>query len=496
MAGTPLRELLAEFGFRFDPRGAQAANSQISSLVHGVRSLAQGFVAGALVRGVASFIQNAVDVGSELHDTALATGISATELTEWRYAARLSGVEAGALGSAMARTALAAARNSPVLRQLGVRTRDTGGQLRRTADIFEDAGVAIGALTNDTQRSALATQLWGRSGRALIPMFRAGRQGVAELRAEVRRLYGTDLEQLAQQSDDVGDAQDRLNLVWDALRTRLAVFLLPAVEQLANGAVDLANGFADLSRHSSLLEGAVLGVGIVLAAVAIATVGLWGPPLSMFVLLVATLGLVALALDDVITTVRGGRSVIRSFVDDLFGAGTTARWVASGAQAIKSALEALAPVTRSYGDLVYQGVVVHFREIRGTARQIGASIEAWSIVIQRAVLGVRELARATGLVAPGGVDIEAERGRLTAQSTALASQLGVPGYLSGGSSAITAPKAGGGDVSLSRHVNVGAIHVDGSSDPIATGRAVQAAIEDAGADSVDDAAHDLVPVGG
>lgn len=492
--GTSLRELLATFGFRIDSAPLAAMDRSVESAIGTVTRLGQLLVSGAVVHGVASFMQRAIDAGSELHDMSEQTGLSATELTEWRYAARLAGVEASALSTAMARAAVVAVRQPSAFRRLGVATHDANGELRRTSDLFEDAGAAIGALTNDTERTAAATALFGRQGRALLPMFRQGRAGIAGLRAEVRRLYGTDLERLSELSDRAGDSQDRFSLALDALSTRLAVNVLPWLTSFLETSGELASQFVTMVQASNAVTGALVAIGAVAAAVALATIELWGPPVLIFGLIALALVGVALAVDDVLTAIQGGRSVIGSFIDDLFGAGTTASLVAEGAREIKAAMEAISPVVAALGEAFRTGLAMRIREVRGEVRQVAAAIESAYMLMQRAVIAAGEAGQALGV--DTGIDVAGRRASLDAERAAFGARVGTPGYLAGASGAeLSAIASHQGSVAISRNVNGVVIHIDGSGDPAATGRAVRDAIEQVGDEDVDASAHDLIPAG-
>lgn len=454
--GTALRELLATFGFRVDTAALTTADQSLTGLIASTARFGQLLVGGVVASGIGRWIQSTIDAGSELHDMSEQTGLSATELTEWRYAARLAGVEASQLNSAMGRTALAAAHGSPVLRHLGVQTHGAGGELRRASDIFEDAGVAIAGLTNDTARQAAATQLWGRSGRALIPMFAAGLQGVAELRAEVRRLYGTDLEQLAEQSDRAGDAQDHFNLVLDALSTRLAVSVLPWITSFLEAIANGASRLAQLAASSNVVQATLVLLGGIAVAAALATIGSWGPPLALFALVAAAVGVVILVVDDLITLFHGGHSVIGEFIDELFGIGTAAEWV----QGLTEAWEGLTLSIQN------AGVVAH------------EFLDGFGSAVTDLIGGNTDGPQG----AQGAFDQDqAQRAEIARQAAAITERERAAFVTAGG----TLPS------SSTRAVQVGAIHIDGARDPVETGRAVRDHIEELGDTNADDTAHDL-----
>lgn len=470
---TPLRELLAQFGFDFDRAAAAQATQSIAGVIGAAQSLGRIFLAGAVAQGVRHFVQDMVDTGDELDKSSRQLGLSATELTEWRHAARLAGVDANVFGAAMAKTADAAQRNHAAFRQLGVRTRDQAGQLRPLSELFEDAGVALAGLDNETRRAALAQQLWGEQGRRLLPMFEGGREGIAAMRAEVRRLYGTDLDRLAEQSAAASDAQTRLDMVFDAMRTRLALFLLPALTEGLGNMIEWGTRALEAARRSSIFEAALGILGAVAVAAALATIGAWGPPLLMFALVAAAIGVVVLVVEDLITMFRGGRSVIGEFLDSLFGVGTAASVVST----LTEAWEGLTLAVRDAANAV--------------SRFLGLGDDTTTASGDRRAT-TRGFDASTGISA-------AEDARRTAIAGAFSGERRDPAELV----RLFGPAAAQGEVraqrpvsvTTSRQVHVGAIHVSGAGDAETVARRTQRVIEDASADDADLGGSDLVPAG-
>lgn len=457
---TTARELLAIAGFEFDKSFERDATASVANVVGAVQSLAQAFAGAAIVQAGARFVQNMIDVGSELADSSAQMGVSATELTEWRFAAQLAGVDAGELSNALARVSvLARSGGGGVFRRLGVETRGAGGELRRASDILEDTGLAIGALGNETERTAIATQVFGRAGRALIPLFRGTRGSIRELRAEVRQLYGTDLDRLAEVADEAGDNQDRLNLVFDALRTRLALSVLPAVTATIARYVELGGAFVELVRHSRLLEAGLAVVGAVAVGAALATIGAWGPPVLVFAAVAAAIAFVVLLVDDLLVLFDGGHSVIGAFVDELFGIGTAAEVV-------------------EYLRDAFAGVVQYVQDAAAAVRAFVASPSIAALQdLLRTLYGQGGSPALAGLETPTGSPAEEFLRR----------------YHEEGPTAIAAEGAGPTTIDASR--TVGTIVINGSGTPEATGREVRRVLASDSAGGVESAALDLVPEG-
>lgn len=464
-----LRELLASFGFEWDASFEREATSSIANVVGAVQSLSQAFLASSIVTAGAAFVQNMIDVGSELADTSAQMGISATELAEWRFAAGLAGVEANELSGALTRVAvLARGGGGGVFARLGVSTRDAAGELRRASDILEDTGLAIGAMENETERTAMAVQVFGRSGRALIPLFRGTRGSIRELRAEVRNLYGTDLDRLSEVADEAGDNQDRLNLVFDAFRTRLSLSVLPVVTDALERLVAVGQAIAEVTQHSRVLQAGMVILGAAMAAAALLTIGMWGPPLLIFALVALAVGALVLIVDDLLVMLEGGNSVIGGFIDQIFGVGTAASVSAGILGAFNLAVAQMeialfavrGALTAAFGP-----------EVAEMLTTVGGIIETITNGLRTQVLMARLAADALGLDGSG------------------------VGAIDGSAVGPTAIAAATGATTVTDNRSVGTIIVNGSGDPERVAREV-VRLGGVGDTSVEDDALDLVPEAG
>ncbi len=129
------------------------------------------------------------------------TGISVTQLQELDYAARFVDVSVETMTSSMNKltrtmgTAQQAMQSGKVNEQskayqrLGVDILNVDGTLRNNKVVFYETIDALGKMTNETERDALAMQLFGKSATELNPMIKAG---------------ATELQRLAQEAHSVG----------------------------------------------------------------------------------------------------------------------------------------------------------------------------------------------------------------------------------------------------------------------------------------------------
>ena len=137
----------------------------------GVAVAAIGTATVAAVKGIFDLTTGAGQLADELLTTSAQTGISTTSLQEWGYAARFIDVEVETMTGSMAKMIrqLSTAKegtgaSAEAFASLGVSITDSSGQLLNSQDIFFASIDALGQVANETERDALAMQIFGKSG--------------------------------------------------------------------------------------------------------------------------------------------------------------------------------------------------------------------------------------------------------------------------------------------------------------------------------------------
>ena len=197
------------------------------------------------------------------------TGLSTEALQEYQYAAERVDVSLDTRTSSqtkMIRSMDAARRGSKeqaeAFDKLGISVQNADGTLRDAQDVFGDAIGALGAISNETERDAIAMTIFGRSARDLNPLIKAGSDGLRELTQEAHDVGYVMGEEALDALGAVDDQLQRMNRSGEALKNQIAVGMAPAVENLMKKGTDLFVRLQEAAEGSGILEvfGALLDV--------------------------------------------------------------------------------------------------------------------------------------------------------------------------------------------------------------------------------------------
>lgn len=302
----------------------------LNSLKGSARLRAVGLAAGlgAVVAAAHQFaVAFAADVAA-LRETADAARVTETQFQQLAFAGNAAGVGAdvvtGSLNTlAEGLRAIEARTGGPTnaLWRLGVRARNTDGTIRDTNDVLLDLADRFERVRNPIHRARLAQELFGSNGRRMLTVLAGGSAALRRQREDFASLGGGVLPEAVEQGRRFTVAQGRMQVALDSVRSVVATSLLPVMTYLTNGIANVTGWFSRMTRGSNLVSVAIGAVGIAGAAAAVKIIAAWGPVLAPLAASALALGVILLVVDDIVTYLRGGNSVIGEFVDYLYGAG-------------------------------------------------------------------------------------------------------------------------------------------------------------------------------
>jgi len=319
---SALREVFARFGVDFDASALVRGNAAVDTSVAGLQSLGSVIAGSAVVLGISNFIEETRAMGDQLGHAAVSLGLTTAALQEWQGVAGSAGVSAEQLTpaiQAMRRNASAAALAGGQMgrdfRTLGVTLRGTNGELLPTNDLIRGVFEGLAEVADPTERAAIAMRLLGESGARLGPVFTEGAAGVEAQLAAIRELGGGMSDEAIEASLALTWQQQRLSTSMLSLRSRIAVWLLPAVSRLTDVTSGLVQGFLRLDARTQILKVGLATLGAVAVLAGVRTAASWVAAALPFIAIGVALAALVLIVQDIWVSFQGGESVIANAID-------------------------------------------------------------------------------------------------------------------------------------------------------------------------------------
>lgn len=181
-------------------------------------------------------VRAAVDRLDALDDLAEKTGVAASKLSGYSYAAEIAGTTSddlatgiGKLAKNMAGAAAGSKEQEAAFKAIGVAVKNADGSLRATDEVLVDIAARFATYENGAAKAALAQELFGKGGAAMIPLLNRGRDGIADLTAEAERMGLIVSDKAAAAAGELNDNLKRLELGSQGLYNRIASQLVPAL---------------------------------------------------------------------------------------------------------------------------------------------------------------------------------------------------------------------------------------------------------------------------
>lgn len=192
-------------------------------------------------------VEAQIDLADETNKASQRTGVQVEALSALRHAAELSDVSFDTLQTSLGRlsrnmldTAHGTGAAKQAFRELGISVADAGGNIRPIQEVLGDVAEQFAGMQDGAQQTALALQLFGRGGQALIPFLNQGREGLAAMTKEAERLGLVISAKTAQAAEDFNDNMTRLRSTLGGVGLQVAAQVLPAFVNLTNAFVNAA----------------------------------------------------------------------------------------------------------------------------------------------------------------------------------------------------------------------------------------------------------------
>jgi len=239
----------------------------------GFAAVGAAAIAAGAALGVA--VKRSLDHADALGKAAQKAGVSVEALSRLEYAARLSDVSMEGLTGSLTKLGKAmvdatvdkGGQASIAFRALGIDVRDASGNIRDTNAVFLDIADRFGRMQDGATKSALAMQVFGKSGAELIPLLNSGRDGLKQMADESDRVGFTLTGKTTTAAEAFNDTLTRLQLATDGVVNKIMVAALPALQGLA----DIMSSPSFATAAGTMANNIITAINQIVAAAAAAT---------------------------------------------------------------------------------------------------------------------------------------------------------------------------------------------------------------------------------
>lgn len=250
-----------DFGDELKEAGNDADTSggkfeKLGSIVKGVAAAmgaalaAIGTASVAAGKALVDMTVEAAAYADEMITQSTVTGMSVESLQAYAYAADLVDVSLDTLTGSMAKNvksmsnaAQGSAKYAEAYEKLGISVTNADGSLRNSEEVYWEVIDALGRVSNETERDAIAMQLFGKSAQELNPLIAQGSEGIAALTEEAKRMGAVLSEETIEKLGAFDDSVQRLKQGSEAAKRVMGTVLLPQLQTLADDGVALLGQF-------------------------------------------------------------------------------------------------------------------------------------------------------------------------------------------------------------------------------------------------------------
>lgn len=193
-------------------------------------------VVGGLVGALASSTMDMSKTADDLLTLSTQTGLTTDQLQEFEYASELVDVSTDTLRGSLVKltnnmqtAATGTGSAADAFKKLHVKVSDSSGKLKDNYEVFLKTIDALGKMKNETERDALAMDIFGRSATDLNPLIEAGSGRLKELAEQAHEVGAVTEHETLQSLGELDDAMQKLDKQGDAVKRSFAEALLPII---------------------------------------------------------------------------------------------------------------------------------------------------------------------------------------------------------------------------------------------------------------------------
>ena len=196
-----------------------------------------GAAVAAVGVGLTKLAISAGNASAKINNLSTATNLSTDVIQELSYVATASNSSFEGLTRAMdsfqrrlKSVEEEGSKTNEMLAKLGVSTTDVNGEVRKMDDVLLDTFSSLGDMENGLRKSAIGTELFGRSWNEVALIVSSGSKGIEQLRKEANELGLVIDKDTLKSADNFATAMGLVSFQVDKLKTKIGASLVPILE--------------------------------------------------------------------------------------------------------------------------------------------------------------------------------------------------------------------------------------------------------------------------
>lgn len=214
-------------------------------------------VATAAALWLKSSVNDALEAADNMSKLADRIGTATENIAGLQLAFELGGAGADVMEKSLVKLSDQAAKGNKAFEALGINVKDSAGNLKDARDLFAEVADKFAATKDSAQKTAMAVQLFGRSGAEIIPILNSGARGLAEMDEKARKLGLTIDTETGKAVEAFNDQMALWKKKSEGIKMQIMSGMLPALTALSNAFLETKDG-SDTARSAGAALGSLL----------------------------------------------------------------------------------------------------------------------------------------------------------------------------------------------------------------------------------------------
>lgn len=263
--GDVVSGLTEKFGIKL-PEGMQKSMNSMGSLNASSVKIAGGFAALAIAiakaeKALISMTKESAAFADNIITLSMQTGQTTEQLQEFSYATELIDVSVDTLQGSLTKltnnmqdTINGTGNAKASFEALGISVTDADGNMRSANDVFYETIDALGNVKNETERDAMAMDIFGRSAQDLNPLIIQGSQTLKAYADEAHNVGYVLNEEALSALGAADDAYQRLQKSQEGAKNQLSAEFAPYLTEFYEKITKLIKDGGQALKDSGIVD--------------------------------------------------------------------------------------------------------------------------------------------------------------------------------------------------------------------------------------------------